>query len=503
MLIKALQKKLGGFTIKKSKKFKSILFIIIALKIFGLLYKILTTRILGLDGMRLISMIMPTLALCLSVSSLSIQTVCNQNIASNLNFKTTRISVIMLSCLRVTLISSSIISILMLLSFPIYKYIYQESFIYYPLLLCIPLLFLSNTSGVMKGYLEANNEFGITYFSNLVESLTKLLLTVILLIIFKNKSLEFKTIIVFSCLTLSELSSCLVLSYKIKHKRKIQFIRTNSYERKVLKQAIPLTLTSLSTTISGYITPFVYYYACSKINIDFLESTTYFALVTSYAIPLLISGQYGILTISKFIFPNITKNINHPNQLNSILDKAFLISIVVAIVSFALCFFQAENMLNLMYDDATSAHIVKFLAPIYLFIYFDPIFIVILQSYKKEKSLLWITIISQVITIISIYALSINPFFNTAGYIIGFSIGALLKCIILFFCSLKVTKYKPNLFKYFLFLVPSVCYIALLTISNNAFYYLIISLIYILLCLLFYCYFYSNKLKSLHNMKHK
>lgn len=453
--------------------------------------------------MRLISMIMPTLALCLSVSSLSIQTVCNQNVASNLNIKTTRISVIMLSCLRVTLISSSIISILMLLSFPIYKYIYQESFIYYPLLLCIPLLYLSNTSGVMKGYLEANNEFGTTYFSNLVESLTKLLLTVFLLILFKEKSLEFKTIIVFLCLTLSELSSCLVLSYKIKHKRKIQWIKTNSYERQVLKQAIPLTLTSLSATVSGYITPFVYYYACSKIQIDFLESTTYYALVTSYAIPLLISGQYGILTISKFIFPNITKNINRPQRLNAILDKAFLISIVVAVISFTLCFFQADTMLKLMYDDTTSAHIVKFLAPIYLFIYFDPIFIVILQSYQKEKSLLWITILSQVITIISIYALSVNPFFNTAGYIIGFSIGALFKCIALFFFSLKTSGYKPNGLRYLAFLIPSAGYVALLLLSKNPIYYLAISLAYILLCLGLYCCFYSNRLKSLQSRRHK
>lgn len=355
----------------------------------------------------------------------------------------------------------------------------------------------------MKGYLEANNEFGTTYFSNLVESLTKLLLTVFLLILFKEKSLEFKTIIVFLCLTLSELSSCLVLSYKIKHKRKIQWIKTNSYERQVLKQAIPLTLTSLSATVSGYITPFVYYYACSKIQIDFLESTTYYALVTSYAIPLLISGQYGILTISKFIFPNITKNINRPQRLNAILDKAFLISIVVAVISFTLCFFQADTMLKLMYDDTTSAHIVKFLAPIYLFIYFDPIFIVILQSYQKEKSLLWITILSQVITIISIYALSVNPFFNTAGYIIGFSIGALFKCIALFFFSLKTSGYKPNGLRYLAFLIPSAGYVALLLLSKNPIYYLAISLAYILLCLGLYCCFYSNRLKSLQSRRHK
>lgn len=160
-------------------------------------------------------------------------------------------------------------------------------------------------------------------------------------------------------------------------------------------------------------------------------------------------------------------------------------------------------MLKLMYDDTTSAHIVKFLAPIYLFIYFDPIFIVILQSYQKEKSLLWITILSQVITIISIYALSVNPFFNTAGYIIGFSIGALFKCIALFFFSLKTSGYKPNGLRYLAFLIPSAGYAALLLLSKNPIYYLAISLAYILLCLGLYCCFYSNRLKSLQSRRHK
>ena len=128
-------------------------------------------------------MIYPSLGLCLAISSLSIQSVCNQNIASNIIKKNTRVSIIMLSCLKITLLSSSLVSIFILFSFPIYKYIYNDSFIYYPLLLCIPLLFFSNTSGVMKGYLEANNEFNIYYLSNVIESIVKMALTITLLII--------------------------------------------------------------------------------------------------------------------------------------------------------------------------------------------------------------------------------------------------------------------------------------------------------------------------------
>lgn len=453
--------------------------------------------------MRLISMISPALALCLSISSLSIQTVCNQNISCNMEIKTTRISVIMLSCLRITLVSSSIMSILMLASFPLYKYIYQESFIYYPLLLCIPLLFLSNTSGVMKGYLEANNDFSTTYFSNLVESLTKLAASVLLLLIFKEHSIHLKVILVFTALTLSELSSNIVLSFKIKHKRKIRLVKTNSYERVVLRQAIPLTLSSLSTTIGGYLSPFVFYYACSKIGINFVESTTSYTLVTSYAIPLLINGQYGILSISKFIFPSITKTRSNPQKQGRILDKSLGIGIIISVFSFGLCFFQAEFILKFMYNDITSASIVRFLAPIYLFIYLDPILIVILQSYQKEKELLSISIASQIVSILGIYFLSMHPFINTMGYCIGISLGAFIKCILLLYTAFRASKYKPNHRLFLPLLLLSILYICILGVSSNLIFYWTLSAIYILLSALFFYSFYKSRSNILHLRTHK
>ena len=169
---------------------KSILILGITIKILGLLYKVLTTRILGLEGMRLVSLITPSISLCICLSSFSIQPVCNQNIAANISNGNVKVSVILVSCLKITLIMSSIVSILMMLSFPIYKNLFQNSFIYYPLLASIPLIYISNFSGIIKGYLEANNIFKTTYLANVYESLAKIIFSVALLIIFRKYSIK-------------------------------------------------------------------------------------------------------------------------------------------------------------------------------------------------------------------------------------------------------------------------------------------------------------------------
>lgn len=489
--------------VKFKQKMYFIVFLVIALKLLGVLYRIFSTRMLGLEGMRLMSMITPSLSLALCMSSLSIQSVCNQNIALNISTKRIRVSNIMLSAFRVIMTSTTIISILLLLSFPLYKYLYNDYFIYYPLLLCIPLLYLSNISGVMKGYLEANNRFITTYFANVVELITKLLLTIFLLIIFKDFSIQNKVILAYLALSLSELSSCLILSLKIKkkiRKNTINFKEIN-YSKNILKQAIPLTLESLIQTISGYITPFIFYYACKQNNISFYESTTFFALTTSYAIPLLINGQFATMTLAKFLFPSITKIRDNHKALSKLINKALCYIIVASTLCFCLCFFYTNDFLNLMYGDIKSNYIVRFLAPVYLILYFDPLFLVILQAYNKEKTLFKISIISQLITIISIYLLSINPFINTFGFIIGLAIGSIIKCTLLCIFSFKASKYKPSL-NILSFILLSIIYIFFCLIYHNFLYFIIISLLYSLLSLLIYLSIYNNRLFDFQKLKH-
>lgn len=477
------------------KNIKYILILGIIIKVLGLLYKVITTRFLGLEGMRLISLITPSISLCLCLSSFSIQPVCNQNIASNLTTGKTKVSVILVSCLRITIITSSIVSIFMLLSFPIYKYIFQNSFIYFPLLASIPLIYISNYSGIIKGYLEANNIFKTTYLANLFENLTKIILTIVLLIIFKNKSLNFQVLIIFISLSLSEVSSAIILTSKIKKyvKQPINEIKTNNFEHQIIKEALPLTLEGLVTTITAYITPFIFYFAASKSGYDFYSSTTYYALVTSYAIPLLISGQFAILTVAKLIFPSISKSTLNQDRVNNVIEKSLIVCLFLSVICFGFCYYYSDIGLMILFGNTNGMGIVKILAPIFFFIYFDPIFVVILQAYKKGKILFYTTLTSQIITIILILTFTLIPKINLAGYIYGLSIGLFIKFLILFIFSLKISKYKPKFLNFISFILLSIIYLFI----NLLF----IHYITLIISTLFFSLGYLLLLKASHNKK--
>jgi stage V sporulation protein B len=392
------------------------------------------------------------------------------------------------------MISSSIVAIIMLLSFPIYKYFYQNSFIYYPLLACIPLIFFSNTSGVMKGYLEGINNFHTTYISNFLESLAKILFTVILLYLYKSYSPEIQVLLAFISLASSEAISLIYLAFKIKKYKKssIKNIETNGLEKDIFKQALPLTLEGLTTTIGGWITPFIFYDGCKRSSIDFYSSTSYYNLAQSYAIPLLFSGQFAMLTIAKFIYPSISKNLNDLSKIHLIFNKSLIIGLLLSIFCFTLCFTYPKEALNILYGNTKSESIVIFLAPLYFFIYFDPIFIIILQSFKKGKALLAISTTTQILSMILIYLLSSNPIFNTTGYVIGLSIAYLVKFVLLVIVTLKTIKYKITINKNIIFLLLSLLYFLLVYFIRGYLYYFILSTAFLLLYLPLY-YFLNNK----------
>lgn len=483
---------------KKLTNIEVILIVGTTIKILGLVYKILLTRILTIEGMRIMSFVFPTLSLVLCLSSLSIQTVVNQNISAKLNSSRT----ILKSAFRITFISSSIISIILLFSFPLYKIIYQNSFIYYPLLICIPLIYLSNTSGLFKGYLEANNNFKTPYFSNLYEQIAKFTLTFSMLFIFAKQSLEFKIFMCFMALMLSEVVSFTYLFFKVKKKHKFAYrmIETNGYEKSILKQALPLTLDQLAVTITGYLEPLIFYYAMSLNGTTIYESTLYYTQVCSYAVPLLLFAQFGIYSITKYTFPKITKNQGKP-ELYQILSKAFFLSMVIAASNLVLSLFYAKETLHLMYKDSSAYPIVEKLAIFYLFSYFNPILISILQSYKKEKKLLFCSIASYTITLGLVFILTY--LYGKSGFLTSIVIGNMLKFSLLLFFANQVVHFKPNIKRLLPLVGIVVLYLSLNYFHKSLFTLIISTLLCGLLALVLFYLFYSKNKKYSYAKMHK
>lgn len=490
------------------KNIQSIFIIGSIVKLLGLFYKIVLTRILTLDGMTIYSLVFPALSLSICLSSFSIPIVCNQNISYNNAEKIYPIRSIVKASLRIVIITSSLVSLVILMSFPIYKYIYHNINLYYPLLVMIPLIFCSNFSGVLKSYLEANKEFKITQLSNLFEQLAKIFLSLGLLYIFRNYNLYVKVFIAFLAMSLSEVVSFSYLLVKINLHKRPHWKDTDSkkLETKLIIQAAPLTVEHFVVSLCAFFEPFIITLACKQAGISQADSERFFALATSYAIPLLIMASFTSQSILKAAFPFFCEHKNHPEKRNKYIDKALFSCIYAALFNFNVCFFYPDSFLYILFKDTTSSSIVKALAPFFLLYYFEPILRGLLQANNLEKNYLINTIISKTSTILLIVFLCQNPKIGLNGFIISIAVGTVLQNLLDYALISKKLKYSIKL-KGIIYTVLIFAFNIILTLilkdTPKMFNFLVTNLLSLAL-LLFYSSYQANKRKALaHQLSHK
>ncbi|MDE6655648.1 MAG: polysaccharide biosynthesis C-terminal domain-containing protein, partial [Anaeroplasmataceae bacterium] len=246
--------------------------------------------------------------------------------------------------------------------------------------------------------------------------------------------------------------------------------------------------------------PLIFYYAMGLNGATIYESTLYYTQVCSYAVPLLLFAQFGVYSITKYTFPKITKY-QGKKELHTILSKAFFLSMIFAAANLVLSLFYAKETLNLMYKDSSAYPIVEKLAIFYLFSYFNPILISILQSYKKEKKLLSCSVASYTITLGLVFILTY--LYGKSGFLISIVIGNMIKFSLLLFFANQAVHFKPN-FKRLIFLAGIVILYLTMNYFHKSLFTLITStLICGLLALVLFYLFYSKNKKYSYVKMHK
>ncbi len=434
--------------------------------------------------MKILTMIFPSVGLFLSLSSFSIQIVTNQLIALNQINKDIRASTILISAIRITIITTSIASIILLLILPIYKNIFDSVFIYWPLLLSIPILYFSNLSGVFKGYLEGTSQFIHPYISNVIESLVKLLVVTILLLIFNSFSPNHKVLIIFIAYVIAEFSSFLYLLILMKRKKgSIKPKFKKGLELKMLKQALPLTLTIALGSFFSYFFPFFILFLASKLNIEPEDIITEYTIITSYAMPALVIFESVSTTLTKLVFPKLTQLRENKKELKKLLTRVIYCITIASILSFFISFYHTDLLLNILYGSNISNSITKKLSPIYIFLYFNPLLISILQANNKEKSIFIIQIITDTLMLLLTFIFTL--FFKTDGLLYGIAIYLIIKFIILLIVAIKNSNIAFDIIETLSIIILSIIFILSINLFSLEYHFQIVLLYLVISLLLF------------------
>lgn len=394
----------------KNKFIKSTLILLIGgflTKILGMIIKIITTRIIGVETLGLYMLIMPTFNLFITLSQagmpISVSKIVSEGKKDNKKIILTSI-IISLSITFVLMI------FLILFKDLIAKFLHNES-------LSIPIMCIGFTlpfislSGIIRGYFFGRENMIPHVLSNNFEQVVRIILNIICLPLLK----DFNNIIVVSFLILANVISetmsiiilCLFLPKKIKITKEMLMVKKRDV-KDILNISIPTTSSRIIGTIGYFFEPIILtsFLILNGYSVNYI--TYEYGIITGYVMPLLLLPSFFTMAISQATLPVIS-NGHANNKIDYVKKKikqSLTLSFMTGLFFTIILMLFPSFFMKLIYNSTLGVHYVRKLAPFFLLLYIQTPLVSVMQALDKAKDAMISTLFGIIIKLILICFLS-------------------------------------------------------------------------------------------------
>ncbi len=393
---------------KKNNIFlKSTLYLIIGgfiTRMLGFIIRIVYTRIIGVEGVSIISLVMPTYSMLLNITSFALPVALAKLIAEN---KNRSIKILSNATVIIVLINLIVITVIYnlsnfiasdLLHSPESKDLINSMCIVFPII---------SIGSILKGYYNGKQRTLPYMISNVLEQVLRLFLIIIIIPILYRKSvhLAVKGIILLSIITESFSVIILLLFAPKRIKIKKENITPDLLiEKDIMKIALP--------TVAGRIIGNIGYFFEPIILTHFLLVNSYtkeyilveYGAYNMYALSILTIPAFLITALSNSIIPEISKHHerNDSRMIKKRIKQTIIPTFFIGIVFSIIILLFRNQFLNLLYNTTKGSEYVLILAPFFPLFYLESIFYSILQASNNSKKVMIISLIGVVIKLITL-----------------------------------------------------------------------------------------------------
>lgn len=365
-------------------------------KILGMIIRIVTTRFIGVYGISLHNLIMPTFSLIVSICIFALPTSISKLVSSS-KYQSKKIGKSALYI--VLLINLFLITLITLFSGFISDNLLHEP-LTKPLLICslITIPFIS-ISFIVKGYFYGKQNMVPTTISNIFEQVIRL----VIILIFLPKIVSFNTYygIIFIIL-LNIVSECLSIFIMYLFLPEKIYLTNIDYDRECTKDILRISVPSVSSKIIGNISYFFEPIIITTlllylgVNKDFIVLE--YGLFNSFAISLLLIPSFFINAISQALLPEIGKNLNKNKALvKRRIKQTVFISLFLGIFFCTIIYIYRDELLMLLYKNSSASNYIKFIAPFFFLYYLEAPLSTALIALGGNKATFLITTIGVIV----------------------------------------------------------------------------------------------------------
>lgn len=385
------------------------------IRILSLINRIVLTRLLGNEGISLYVISLPSIMLFMSIAGFSINIVLAKIVSENEVTKKYSDKQIIKKAILIGIITSLITAVILLIIInPLVYYGLKQPKTFYPILSCILFLPLVAFNNTIRGFFNGKNRINISAYANLIEQISRIIISMILLYIFIPYGIIVAVTIAIISMGIGELIS---LIYSILYLRKEKFIVSeinNSPTKEIIQLSLPTTLTRLIGNFTVFLEPIIYTFALTILKFTSDDILYKYSAITAYAIPLITLCSFISQSLATAIIPNISKAnaLNNCNEINYYIKKACILSIVPGILVSILITSYGYQYMNLVYKTDIGADYVTRLGALFIVYYIHSPLMAIMQALGRQKFLFNFNLITSIIKLALIFALSFVSFIS-------------------------------------------------------------------------------------------
>lgn len=398
----------------KEKFIKSTIILIIGgllTKILGMIIRIITTRVIGLEGIGLYMLVMPTYSLFITIATLSLPIAISKLVSENTrNNKNVILGIIPIALL----FNIIVITILILSSKFISNTLLQNSKLYYPILAMSVTLPFITLSSIIRGYFFGRQKMIPHVTSNLFEQIVRLAMTIII----TPYLLKFGIISAVTGLILfnvvSELLSIFILFFFMPKNVKITKNDLKpDYDnvKDLFSISFPTTTGRIISSIGGFLEPIVITFVLLAIGYNNDYITMEYGIISGYVFPMVMLPQFLSGAVSSALLPTISSYnaLNMKKAIKRKLYQAISFSLLIGIFFTIIFMIFPELSLKIMFNETEGAKYLFFAAPIFLLTYIQGPIVSTLQAIDEAKIVMNSSLIGVVVkTIVLFFALYLD-----------------------------------------------------------------------------------------------
>lgn len=418
-------------------------------KIFGFVYRIYLSNLIGSEGMGLFQLISPVYSLIIltltSGVSIAVSRMVAEELAKNHIVNLRRITY---CALVIVVFAGLAISVLIFFNLNfIANVILKDSRTYYSLLLMIPCIPVIAAASALKGYFYGLQEVTPTAFSQIVEQVVKIGLVMAMAGYFINAGLEYACALATIGMAIGEISNLLVLVmvYRFKKKRRSEnklregFLRKRVIVREIVKASAPVSFNRFITSVMAAFEFILIPRRLLAGGLSYSLSMMEYGKLTGMAMPLILFPSLVTSSLATTLVPAISEamSLRHFKSVNYRISKSIQFTFILGVIFTAIFLAYPDEIGGILYRKENVGGTLYFLSFTCIFIYLQQTLLGILNGLGKQAVSLKNSIIGSVIRIGFVYFCI--PVYGIKGYVWGIIISSACVCVLNLSTVVKTT----------------------------------------------------------------